>query len=232
MNTQERGNLRKKKTNTAARAAVLLSTTVLLLLGLYLLISYYSEGSLIRDHSSISSSREVGEDEIPSRFIPVYQEAAEEYDVPWRLLAAVHRVETVFSTMDTLVSPVGAEGHLQFMPCTWTGWNHPSCEGQGKGKISEEEKTDPDAIEEYGGYGVDGSGSGEADPYDIEDAVYSAAHYLARSGASEGRLEDAVYAYNRADWYVEDVLSYMHRYEEGYEEVELDTAAVDHISSE
>ena len=51
-----------------------------------------------------------------------------------------HRVETKFSTMDPLLSPVGAEGHMQFMPCTFVGWAHPSCSGLGKGNIPEKIK--------------------------------------------------------------------------------------------
>lgn len=38
-----------------------------------------------------------------------------------------------------------------------------------------------------------------ADPWDIEDAVFSAAHYLAANGAADGDVEGAVFTYNRAD---------------------------------
>ena len=54
--------------------------------------------------------------EIPIEYIPVYVAAEEKYGVPWTLLAAHHRVETRFSTMKKLVSPVGAEGHMQVRP--------------------------------------------------------------------------------------------------------------------
>lgn len=70
---------------------------------------------------------------IPEEYIPIYQEAGEAYGVPWTLLAAHHRIETRFSTMDPLLSPVGAEGHMQFMPCTFVGWSYPGCKGLGKG---------------------------------------------------------------------------------------------------
>ncbi|RNA66693.1 lytic transglycosylase domain-containing protein [Alteribacter keqinensis] len=155
---------------------------------------------------------ERGGDEVPQEYLPIYKAAEEEYGVPWNLLAAIHRMETIFSTMDPLLSPVGAEGHMQFMPCTWTGWSHPTCGGLGEGDIPEDVKTDPEQIETYGGYGVDATGNGVADPFDIEDAIYSAANYLAASGAADGEYERAVYAYNRADWYVEDVIAYADRY--------------------
>jgi murein DD-endopeptidase MepM/ murein hydrolase activator NlpD len=54
-------------------------------------------------------------------------------------------------------------------------------------------------------WGMDASGDGIADPWDPEDAVYAAARYLA---AADGRtdIRRAVFAYNHADWYVNDVL--------------------------
>ena len=147
-------------------------------------------------------------DEIPEEYIPIYKEAAETYGIPWTLLAAHHRIETRFSTMDPLLSPVGAEGHMQFMPCTFVGWTYPGCGGLGKGEIPEHDKTNPEIIEMYGGYGVDANGDGIADPYDIEDAMYSAAKYLATSGASEGDYEKAIFNYNRSNQYVQDVLGF------------------------
>ncbi|SDO22828.1 lytic transglycosylase domain-containing protein [Alkalicoccus daliensis] len=187
-------------------------------------MSVYTSDNEVEEELPVEEEREIyiAQEEVPQEFIDVYQEAEAEYDVPWELLAALHRVETIFSTMDPLISPAGAEGHLQFMPCTWTGWGHPTCGELGLGDIPEEEKTDPEAIERYGGYGVDASGSGEADPFDIEDAVFSAANYLALAGAADGDLEGAVYDYNRADWYVEDVLAYMRAYEAGYELFDLE----------
>lgn len=164
---------------------------------------------------------------IPVEYIPIYMEAGEKYNVPWTLLAAHHRIETRFSTMRKLVSPVGAEGHLQFMPCTFVGWKHPSCSGLGEGDISEKEKTDPDVIAKYGGYGVDANGDGVADPFDIEDAIYSAANFLSIAGASKGNIEKAVYQYNHSEEYVEDVLHYYKLYSAYKDKMEMVLAATD-----
>jgi peptidoglycan LD-endopeptidase LytH len=157
---------------------------------------------------------EEARDEIPPEYIPIYKDASRAYGVPWNLLAAHHRVETKFSTMKTMVSAVGAEGPFQFMPCTFVGWSHPTCEGLGKGDIPKEELTDPEVIAKYGGYGVDANGDGRADPWDIEDAVFSAANYLANNGAADGDLEKAVFAYNHSEQYVEDVLFFAERYKQ------------------
>lgn len=157
---------------------------------------------------------------IPEEYIPIYIEAGEKYNVPWTLLAAHHRVETRFSTMSTLVSPVGAEGHMQFMPCTFVGWSHPTCSGLGQGDISESEKTNPTVIAKYGGYGIDANGDGVADPFQIEDAIHSAANYLSKSGASDGQLKKAIFNYNHSDQYVEDILFYYNQYESIKHDVE------------
>jgi murein DD-endopeptidase MepM/ murein hydrolase activator NlpD len=54
-------------------------------------------------------------------------------------------------------------------------------------------------------WGMDGSGDGIADPWNAEDAIHAAARYLA---AAEGRtdISRAIFAYNHAQWYVDDVL--------------------------
>lgn len=156
---------------------------------------------------------------IPEEYIPIYMAAEEKYNVPWTLLAAHHRIETRFSTMQSLVSPAGAQGHMQFMPCTFVGWKHPTCKDLGKGEIAPEELKSLAAIEKYGGYGIDANGDGIADPYDIEDAVFSAANYLSRYGAATGDIENAIFNYNHSDKYVRDVLHFYHLYSEHREEL-------------
>jgi murein DD-endopeptidase MepM/ murein hydrolase activator NlpD len=54
-------------------------------------------------------------------------------------------------------------------------------------------------------WGTDGNGDGIADPWNPDDAVHAAARYLAAAG---GRADTsrAVFAYNHAQWYVDDVL--------------------------
>jgi murein DD-endopeptidase MepM/ murein hydrolase activator NlpD len=72
-------------------------------------------------------------------------------------------------------SSAGAIGWMQFMPSTWTRW------------------------------GTDADGNGVADPWNPVDAVYSAARYLAASGAAAD-IRRAIFSYNHADWYVNEVL--------------------------
>ncbi len=72
-------------------------------------------------------------------------------------------------------SSAGAIGWMQFMPDTWLRW------------------------------GVDANGDGVADPWNPNDAIFSAARYLAAAGGSTD-IYRSVYAYNHADWYVREVL--------------------------
>ena len=57
----------------------------------------------------------------------------------------------------------------------------------------------------WSAYGIDANGDGIADPWNPADAIYSAARYLAANGAASN-LYDAVYQYNHANWYVNEVL--------------------------
>jgi murein DD-endopeptidase MepM/ murein hydrolase activator NlpD len=54
-------------------------------------------------------------------------------------------------------------------------------------------------------WGLDASGDGIANPWDPEDAVFAAARYLAAAGGRED-VPRAIFAYNHAQWYVDDVL--------------------------
>jgi murein DD-endopeptidase MepM/ murein hydrolase activator NlpD len=99
-------------------------------------------------------------------------------------------------------SSAGAIGWMQFMPDTWMRW------------------------------GTDATGDGVADPWNAEDAVFSAARYLAAAGG-RNNLQRGIFAYNHAQWYVDDVLQLARLYGHGGPgvafsfdrlEVRLDTA--------
>ena len=59
-------------------------------------------------------------------------------------------------------------------------------------------------------YAVDGDGDGVTDPWDVADAVPTAARYLCASGAAGGTpagVQAALFSYNHAQWYVDLVLT-------------------------
>jgi murein DD-endopeptidase MepM/ murein hydrolase activator NlpD len=55
-------------------------------------------------------------------------------------------------------------------------------------------------------YGVDANGDGVKDPYNPEDAIFTAARYLSAAGMPADTY-GAILAYNHADWYVAEVLA-------------------------
>jgi cell wall-associated NlpC family hydrolase len=59
----------------------------------------------------------------------------------------------------------------------------------------------------WGAYAIDADGGG-ASVYNPTDAIFTAASYLCRNGAAQGRdVAGAIFAYNHADWYVTKVLA-------------------------
>lgn len=60
--------------------------------------------------------------------------------------------------------------------------------------------------ESWTAFGVDANGDGAKDAYDPEDAIHAAARLLRHLGAP-GNWHDAIFGYNHAEWYVEDVLA-------------------------
>jgi cell wall-associated NlpC family hydrolase len=137
--------------------------------------------------------------DIPPELLPVYQSGAESCPgLPWSVLAAIGKVETDHgrSTAPGVTSGAnfaGAAGPMQIgiggkAGNTWGG---------------APERPVPPEID----YGTDGNGDGIASVYDPVDAIFSAAKYLCRNGADQGRdISGAVFAYNHANWYVEKVL--------------------------
>jgi len=74
---------------------------------------------------------------------------------------------------------------------------------------------DPKQIKLHGGFGVDANSDGKANPWDLEDAIYSAANYLAYNGAASGNINKAILAYNHSTIYLHDVLEKYNLYASG-----------------
>ncbi|MDX6659775.1 MAG: hypothetical protein QOJ55_597, partial [Solirubrobacteraceae bacterium] len=54
-------------------------------------------------------------------------------------------------------------------------------------------------------YGVDANGDGKKDPFNPVDAIFAAARYLRAAGGNKN-INQAIFAYNHADWYVQSVM--------------------------
>ncbi|CAM4159616.1 lytic transglycosylase domain-containing protein [Listeria booriae] len=205
----------KKKKPTKAqqrkikqRRSMFLAILALFVLGLALVI--------LMQFRAVEKPKPYTQD-IPEQYVAIYQRAAKEYGLDWFLLAAVHRVETKFSTVEPMISSVGAIGPMQFMPCTFVGWSADGCPATGGvGSFTDDDLVDPAIIKKYGGYGVDANGDGKADPWDLEDAVFSTANFLADNGAKDGKEAQAIFKYNHSDVYVKDILFYRDEFKKAW----------------
>lgn len=115
-------------------------------------------------------------------FSALYAAAGARFGVNPAILAAVHMVESGGRGDTQVASYAGAQGPMQFIPSTWRA------------------------------YAVDGDGDGVANIYDVHDAVFTAAKYLAANGAASGSVTAALLRYNHSMAYVNHVLSIARSY--------------------
>jgi hypothetical protein len=126
---------------------------------------------------------------IPPSYLVWYMDAAATCPgLPWSVLAGIGTVESGngqsgLPGVHSGANFAGAEGPMQFLPATFA-----------------EYAAGPDK---------------PLSPYDAADAIYTAAAMLCAAGARGGSasgIENAVFAYNHAHWYVSEVMSQAARY--------------------
>jgi hypothetical protein len=120
--------------------------------------------------------------DIPPRYLSLYVAAAKRYGLDWSLLAAIGKVEC-------------DHGRDPDPSCTRPG----AMNGAGAGGPMQF------LAGTWATYGIDGDGDRVKSRWDPADAIYGAANYLRVSGAPADQRR-AIFAYNHAGWYVEEVL--------------------------
>jgi hypothetical protein len=135
--------------------------------------------------------------DIPSNYLQWIRQAGDQYGLDWSVIAGIYSIETDFGRLDA--------------PGVRSGENFAGAGGPGQFLAAT-----------WRLYGVDGDGDGVKDRYNPADAIPGTANLLRRSGAP-GDYRRAVFAYNHASWYVDDVLSRGARYR-GAAEAGLDAA--------
>lgn len=117
----------------------------------------------------------------PASYLELFKESAAQYcpGLSWTVLAAIGQIESA-DGQNMGPSTAGALGPMQFLPSTWKTW------------------------------GITGFGdTGKPDIMNPFDAVPSAARLLCADGAAAGGagLRQAIFDYNHASWYVDEVLT-------------------------
>jgi transglycosylase-like protein with SLT domain len=126
--------------------------------------------------------------EIPLPYLRLYQLAAARYGLDWAILAGIGEVE-----------------------CDHGRDPAPSCTQEGAVNSAGAGGPMQFIASTWARYGVDAEGEGPPDRWNPADAIFSAANYLRASGAPAD-YRQAIYAYNHAEWYVDEVLAWAGRY--------------------
>jgi Transglycosylase SLT domain len=127
---------------------------------------------------------------VPANYVPWLARAAQRYHLGPRgfsIVAAVHYVESDFGRSQLPGVAPGTKNYMGAM---------------GPGQFLEES---------WPPFGVDADGDGVKDPYSIPDSIFATANLLHASGAPQS-WHDALFAYNHAEWYVQEVLEAAERF--------------------
>jgi len=130
--------------------------------------------------------------DIPPLYLHLYEAAAAKYGLDWTILAGIGTVEC-----DNGQDPAPS--------CTVPGaLNYAGAGGPAQFLIPTFQR-----------YGVTPDGTGTPNMWNPADAIFSMANYLRASGAPHD-YPRAIYAYNHAWWYVNEVLAWARRYRAAY----------------
>ena len=154
-------------------------------------------------------SSSYAEDSIPGNYLELYREWGEKKDVPWTVLAGVGQIESKHGRWE---GPGITEGHNDWGAAGPMQFG--SLDGSAAGNSWGGEPVMPTEDRPEQGYGQDGNEDGTVSVYDPEDAIPAAADYLIAHGVKDD-VREALYGYNRAWWYVDDVLEWSERYADG-----------------
>jgi hypothetical protein len=125
--------------------------------------------------------------EIPSEYLSDYEQAGQRYGLDWAILAGIGKVE-----------------------CDHGRDPDPSCAREGEVNSAGAGGPMQFLASTWAEYGVAPAG-GTPDRWNPKDAIFGAANYLHASGAP-GDYRKAIYAYNHAEWYVDEVESWAAKY--------------------
>jgi cell wall-associated NlpC family hydrolase len=131
---------------------------------------------------------------IPANYLKWYRKVGQQYGIPWTILAGIGKVEsdhgrTTLPGVKSGANAFGAAGPMQIGIGGAAGnqWTTVATNEDGKSPVS---------------------------VYDPADAIAGAARYLLAHGA-QNDISGAIFAYNHANWYVQEVLTWASTYATG-----------------
>ena len=151
--------------------------------------------------SPVSAPSKAALADIPGNYLRLYVAAGEKYGIDWSVLAGIGWKETDHGRLD---APGVTSGANRFGCCGGPMQFYFKPYG---GRLRANEKNSST----WGAMSVDGNGDGVKDVWDPQDAIPAAARYLKASGAPAD-WQRAIFAYNRAQWYVDSVLGRAREY--------------------
>jgi len=175
-------------------AAIAVAGLILLLL--VVVISGGVIGVSLNDSTNSASSTpsQAALSDIPADYLELYQQAGAQAGIDWAILAGIGKVETNHgrSRLPGVQSGVNSYG---------------CCAGPMQFNITNGPPSTWDT------YARDSDGDGQISPYEPADAIPAAARLLTANGAP-GDNRRAIFSYNHAGWYVDEVLAAAARYRE------------------
>ena len=141
---------------------------------------------------AVSTPSQTAVADIPPDYLLLYEQAGVAFDVPWQVLAGIGKVE-----------------------CDHGRNPDPACRQEGAENAAGAGGPMQFLASTWQEYGVAASGSGAADRWNPADAIVSAANFLKANGAPDN-VEQAVFAYNDSDGYVQQVLAWADLYANVY----------------
>lgn len=138
----------------------------------------------------------------------LYQRVEQWSGLPWQILWGIHAEETSLGknlgTTQVMSVLPSAQKKYFFQICRELHWDPERVYGSHKGAIGPFQFIPETWIR----HAVDGNGDGIKDPFNIEDAAYSAANYLLHKGGRQD-LQKAIWHYNQDPKYVRRVMRYL-----------------------
>jgi cell wall-associated NlpC family hydrolase len=141
---------------------------------------------------NVSAPSQAAVADIPPDYLLLYEQAGVAFEIPWQVLAGIGKVE-----------------------CDHGRNPDPACWQEGAENAAGAGGPMQFLAATWQEYGIAASGSGAPDRWNPADAIVSAANFLKANDAPDD-IEQAVFAYNHSDSYVQQVLAWADLYANVY----------------